>query len=131
MPATHIISPQAAQALTRQAQEAIDAGLAIRAVVVATGDGFAVASATQSSMDASRIAALASTIATIGAVATQEAGLGACASLTLNADQGFAVLRHLSVEGKDLVLIMIAGSTAMLAQLLYCANQFARTGVAA
>lgn len=110
----------------RKAQEALDAGIGINAVVLATIDGFAVTSSMKANADASRIAALASSIASIGSVATQEAGLGRCTNLTLNTDQGFAVVRHLVVEGVELVLIMIADGSGLLAQVLYQANQFAK-----
>jgi len=130
MQVSQIISPAATHFLSRKAQDAIDAGAGVRAVVLATVDGFTVTSAMQTSLDPARIAALASSIATIGSVATQEAGLGKCTSLTLNTDQGFAVLRHLQVEAKELVLIMIADGSSVLAQVLYQAHQLAREAVA-
>jgi uncharacterized protein len=103
----------------------------IDAAVVATTDGFAVASASRNGSDAERIAALASSISTIGAIATQEAGLGRCASVILNTDNGFAVVRQFSHLNKDLVLIAVANSNAMLAKVMYQANQFVKEVVAA
>lgn len=113
---------QAAQEL----QAMIDAAVGIRTAVLATVDGFAVASAQVDRSDPSRIAALASSIASIGSVATQEAGLGRCASVTLNTDQGFAVVRQMRWHTHDLVLIGISDGQALLAQVMYQANQFAR-----
>lgn len=110
----------------RKAQEALDAGIHINAVVLATVDGFAVTSAMHTSTDPARIAALASSIASIGSVAAQEAGLGRCTHLILNTEDGFAVVRHLTVEGVELVLIMVADGSGVLAQVMYQANQFAK-----
>lgn len=113
---------QAAQEL----QAMIDAAVGIRTAVLATVDGFAVASAQTDGSDSARMAALASSIASIASVATQEAGLGRCASVTLNTDQGFAVVRQLRRDGHDLVMIGISDGQALLAQVMYQANQFAR-----
>lgn len=126
MQAPNHLTALAINTAARKAQEALDAGLGINAVVLATVDGFAVASAMRASTDASRIAALASSIASIGSVATQEAGLGRCTSLTLNTEWGFAVVRHLVVDGMELVLIMVADGSGLLAQVMYQANQFAK-----
>jgi predicted regulator of Ras-like GTPase activity (Roadblock/LC7/MglB family) len=113
-------------AAARKARQTVDADLGINAVVLASVDGFALVSAMRSSQDVDRIAALASSIASIGSVATQEAGLGRCISLTLHTDAGFAVVRHMVVEEVELVLIMVADGSSLLAQVMYQANQFAK-----
>lgn len=110
----------------RKAQAALDAGLGVQAVVLATVDGFAVASAMSGATDPARIAALASSIASIGSVATQEAGLGRCTNLILNTEHGFGVVRQFVLEGKELVLILVADGSSLLAQVMYQANQFER-----
>ena len=108
-----------------------DSDADINAAVVATTDGFAVTSASRNSADAERIAALASSISTIGAIATQEAGLGRCSSVILNTDNGFAVVRQFSHLNKNLVLIAVASGNAMLAKVMYQANQFVKEVLAA
>lgn len=110
----------------RKAQEALDAELGIQSVVLATVDGFALVSAMTASNDPDRIAALASSIASIGTVATQEAGLGHCSSMILNTEKGFAVVRQLVVGDKELVLIIVADGSSLLAQVMYQANQYAK-----
>lgn len=102
----------------------------IEAAVLATTDGFSVASAISNNSDPDRIAALASSISTIGAIATQEAGLGRCSSVILNTEKGFAVVRQFTLKDKDLVLIAIANGQAMLAKVMYSANQFVKEVVA-
>lgn len=111
--------------------ELVEAGLGIKAVVLATIDGFAVAAALADSADPARIAALASSIASIGSVATQEAGLGRCASIILNTDMGLAVVRQFQRGSHELVLILIGDGQSLLAQATYRANQLARELVAA
>lgn len=125
------LSATSINAAARTARQAVDVGLGIKAVVLATPDGAAVVSAMRSSQDVDRVAALASSIASFGSVATQEAGLGRCTSLTLNTEAGFAVVRLMVVDEVELVLIMVADSSSLLAQVMYQANQFAKELVGA
>lgn len=111
-------------------QGLIDSDSDIGAAVLATTDGFSVAAAVGNESDADRIAALASSISTIGAIATQEAGLGRCSSVILNTDNGFAVVRQFSYKDKDLVLITVANGQALLAKVMYQANHFVKDIVA-
>lgn len=126
-----LFSATALRQAERELQAMIDAGAGIRAAVLATIDGFPVASARIDHSDPSRIAALASSIASIGTVATQEAGLGHCASVILNTDEGFAVVRQLRWQDHDLVLIAVSDGQALLAQVMYQAAQFERRTAAA
>ncbi|WP_137921119.1 roadblock/LC7 domain-containing protein [Hydrogenophaga sp. 2FB] len=126
MKPNELLSSLATHQANRKAQDALDAGLGVQAVVLATVDGFAVASAMSGAADSARIAALASSIASIGSVATQEAGLGRCTNLVLNTEQGFAVVRQFILESKELVLILVADGSSLLAQVMYQANQFER-----
>lgn len=114
----------------QKAKSMIESDSDIEAAVLATTDGFSVASAISNNSDADRIAALASSISTIGAIATQEAGLGRCSSVILNTEKGFAVVRQFSFKDKDLVLIAVAGGQAMLAKVMYSANQYVKEVIA-
>lgn len=126
MKTNQLLSSHATLQANRKAQDALDAGLGVQAVVLATVDGFSVASAISGAADPARIAALASSIASIGSVATQEAGLGRCTNLVLNTEQGFAVVRQFILEDRELVLILVADGSSLLAQVMYQANQFER-----
>ena len=126
-----LFSPGALNLAHRKAQEALDAGMGIQAAVLATVDGFAVASAVSDGADPARIAALAGSIASIGSVATQEAGLGRLTNLVLNTESGFAVVRQFVLEGRELVLILVADGSSLLAQVMYQANQLSKELVAA
>lgn len=91
----------------------------IRAVVIATGDGFEIASSVRGDIEAERIAALASSIAAIGAVVSTEAKLGTSTGIMVMTDRGFAVVHAATHRGMDLVIHVIAGADALLAQVNY------------
>lgn len=110
----------------RKSRELVEASLGINAVVLATIDGFTVTSALAYASDPARISALASSIASIGSVATQEAGLGRCMSVILNTEQGLAVVRQFQHGSHDLVLILVADGQSLLAQAMYHANQLVK-----
>ena len=90
----------------------------VSAVVVATVDGFAIASAFDSPNDAHRIAAMASSISAIGQVVALEAGLGTYRSVTINTDAGFVVVQAVQRPDLELVINVIADGDAILAQVL-------------
>jgi predicted regulator of Ras-like GTPase activity (Roadblock/LC7/MglB family) len=114
----------------QKVQSVVDSDMGVQAAVLATVDGFSVASAVADGSDPERIAALASTIASIGSVATQEAGLGRCSSVILHTEQGFVVVRQFQRNQVDLVLILVADGRVLLAQVMYQANAFAKDMVA-
>ena len=91
----------------------------IRAVVIATVDGFAIAHALQDGMDANRIAAMASSISAISQVVSEEAELGAGKRVTIEEDIGFSVLQSVQRSDVQLVLCVVANSKALLAQVAY------------
>lgn len=100
----------------------------VRAVVVATEDGFDVAAVMRADLDAERVAALASSIAAIGQVVSAEARLGRSRSITVDTDEGFASIYNVPRSaGPALVLNVIAGADALLGQVHYRASQAART----
>ena len=90
----------------------------VSAVVVASVDGFAIASAFHGGNDADRIAAMASSISAIGSVVAMEAGLGAYRSVTINTDAGFVVVQAIARDDLELVVSVIANA-AILAQVLH------------
>ena len=117
-----LFSPSFVNLAARKAREAVESGLGISAAVLATIDGFAVAHAS----DAARIAALASSISSIGSVATQEAGLGRCTNVILNTERGFAVVRQFQHAQQELVLITVADQSALLGQVMYKTNDYVK-----
>jgi predicted regulator of Ras-like GTPase activity (Roadblock/LC7/MglB family) len=103
----------------------------VRAVVIATADGFDIASFVRGGVDPQRIAALASSMAAIGAVVSSEAGLGRSTSVTVGTDNGFAVVYGTTHAGIELVINVIAGAQALLGQVNYRTAAAARALAAA
>jgi len=100
---------------------------ALSAVVIATEDGFDLASVVRNGLDASRVAALASSIAAIGQVVSAEAKLGRARSVIIDTDGGFAAIYSVPRPGASLVINVIAGADALLGQVNYRAAAAVRT----
>jgi predicted regulator of Ras-like GTPase activity (Roadblock/LC7/MglB family) len=98
----------------------------VTAVVVATVDGFDIAAALKNKDDPSRIAAMASSISAISAVVAIEAGLGTYKSVTINTDNGVAVVFAVPRADFELVINVITDGNAILAQVLHRAGAMAR-----
>jgi predicted regulator of Ras-like GTPase activity (Roadblock/LC7/MglB family) len=103
----------------------------IVAVVVATADGFDVASAVTRGVDAARVAAMASSISAIGAVVVQEGGLAGCRHVTVGASDGFVHVASVMRDDVQLVINVIANGSAVLAQVAYGTAEQARRLAAA
>ena len=98
----------------------------VTAVVIATVDGFDLASAFRGDQDAARIAAMASSISAISSVVALEAGLGKFKSVTINTDSGFAIVQAVPRDDVELVIHVIAGGDAILAQSMHRAGVMAK-----
>lgn len=99
----------------------------VTAVVIATVDGFDVASAFRGEQDAARIAAMASSIAAISSVVALEAGLGTFKSVTIGTDSGFALVQAVQRPDVELVIHVIADGDAILAQAMHRVALMARS----
>ncbi len=124
------LSPQLVQA-AQAATETLQALTGVVAVVVATADGFEIASRVRGEVDVARLAAMASSIAAIGSGVAQEGRLGACRHVTVGSTGGFVHVVGVRRAGGELVLNIIAGEDAILAQVAYTAGEQARALVAA
>ncbi|MDO5623247.1 MAG: roadblock/LC7 domain-containing protein [Pseudomonadota bacterium] len=120
------LAPSAKVIAQREAQTFLDEVNGITAVVVASVDGFDVASAMRSG-DPARVAAMASSISAISSVVSQEASLGRNKSVTIDTESGFAVVYSVHRADADLVINVIADGSAILGQVNYRTAQFART----
>ena len=119
------LAPSATSIAQREAQDLLDQVEGVNTVVVATVDGFDVASALRTG-EAARVAAMASSISAISAVVSQEASLGRNKSVTIDTEAGFAVVHSVYREDAELVIIAIANGGALLGQVNYRVAQFAR-----
>ncbi len=124
---TPINFPEATRALARnEAQKIIDEINGVTAVVIATVDGFDLASVIIGNTDAARVAAMASSISAISTVVSQEAGLGRNKSVIMDTESGFAVVYSVHRLDAELVINVIADGRAILGQVTYRTAQFAR-----
>ncbi|SCX71400.1 roadblock/LC7 domain-containing protein [Variovorax sp. EL159] len=111
----HAIKQHAAD----EARRMLDETTGVASVVIATPDGFEIASANLRDFQPSRIAAMASSISAMGAVVSQEARLGRCTCITVATDKGFALVRPVRNGETELVVNVIADAGAVLAQVMY------------
>ena len=112
--------PPAARRLAQQEADKIMAETeGVTAVVVATVDGFDIASAIRSALDPSRIAAMASSISAIAYVVSDEAKLGKGKRVTIETQAGFAVVYSVPRTDTELVVIVISDGRTLLGQIAY------------
>jgi len=97
-----------------------------RAVVIATEDGFQLACATREAIDASRVAAIASSMSAIGGVVTTETRLGQVRCVMVEADDGYIVMRSTRHRGVGLVVAALASRDALLGLLIHGVGETAR-----
>lgn len=119
------LPPVVAAVAKREAKRMLEEVKGMTAVVVATLDGFDVASAMNNG-EADRVAAMASSIAAISAVVSEEAELGRSKSVTIATEGGFALVYSIYRDDMELVAILIANGQAVLGQANYSAAQLAR-----
>jgi uncharacterized protein len=110
------------QAAQHEAQAMLSALSGVVAVIVASADGFDLASAVAGGVDPARLAAMASSISAIGGVVSQEAGLGRARSVTINTDNGFAYVSTVQRPAGDLIVNVLANRDAVLAQVALRTN---------
>ena len=120
------LAPSAKVIASREAEKMLSEVDGVTAVVIATLDGFDVASAMRHG-DPARVAAMASAISAISSVVSQEASLGRNKSVTIDTESGFAVVFSVHRPDADLVINVIADGSAILGQVAYRTAQFART----
>jgi predicted regulator of Ras-like GTPase activity (Roadblock/LC7/MglB family) len=120
------LSALARASAQREAEQFINDVDGVTAVVVATIDGFDVVSVMRSSVEAARIAAMASSISAISAVVSQEAGLGNSKSVIIDTDSGFAMVYSVPRPDAELVINVIANGSAVLGQVAWRTAEFAR-----
>jgi predicted regulator of Ras-like GTPase activity (Roadblock/LC7/MglB family) len=111
----------------REAQSLLHEVSGVKAVVIASVDGFDIASATASNVDPARIAAMASSISAIGAVVAQEATLGTANSVVINSEQGFVQVFSVNRRDVPLIVNVVADATGVLAQVAYRGRALAQT----
>lgn len=127
MSSRHGLSKTAAAHAQREVQKLVEELTGVTAAVVATVDGFDVASAVAGDADPARVAAMGSSIVAIGGVVSEEARLGRRESVMVLTDSGFAVFHSVHLRDAELVINVLARSSAVPAMVAYRAAQLARS----
>lgn len=107
----------------RVADELLDKLGDARAVLVATEDGFELAYAMRDAIEPARLAAMTSSIAAIGDIASREAGIGQTRCFVLEASEGFLVMRSAQHQQFKLVLTALARRGALLGMVMNAVNE--------
>ena len=113
------LNHRARQIAQQEADKLLAETEGVTAVVVATVDGFDVASAVRGGLDPSRLAAMASSISAIAHVVSDEAKLGRGKRVTIETDAGFAVMTSVPRIDAELVLIVVTDGRTLLGQIAY------------
>lgn len=93
--------------------------------LIATADGFQVASNISDTAQVAKISAMASSIAAIGSVVGEESKTGAHKSITIEAENGFVVMVDIAHTTTPMILTVVTNKSAVLGQLLYAAREAA------
>ena len=99
----------------------------IKAVVVATEDGFEVAARVENTAQVARLSAMASSLAALGAMAGEESRLGVCHSLVMEAAEGFIAIVQVRRADVSLIVSVVTGRDAVVGQVLYFSKKAAAT----
>jgi len=97
-----------------------------RAVLVATEDGFELAYAMRDAIEPARLAAMTSSIAAIGDIASREAGIGQTRCFLLEASDGYLVMRSAQHRQFKLVLTALTRRDALLGMVMNAVNESSR-----
>lgn len=95
----------------------------IKAVVISTEDGFEVAARVENTAQVSRLAAMASSLAALGAIAGEESQLGNCDNIMIGADNGHLIMMQAKQSKLVLIISVITGKDAIIGQVLYFCRQ--------
>jgi predicted regulator of Ras-like GTPase activity (Roadblock/LC7/MglB family) len=99
----------------------------IRAAVVSTEDGFEVAAQVENTAGVTRLSAMASSLAALGALAGEESNLGACDSLVMQASEGLIAIIQVRRPDAILIISVVTGRDAVTGQVLYYTKQAAQS----
>ncbi len=121
------IAPALQRACEKSLEELMAEVKGIKAIVIATEDGFEVAAQVQNTAQISRLSAMASSLAALGAMAGEESRLGVCQSMLMEADGGFIVIVQVRRPDVSLIFSVITGRDAVIGQVLYFSKRAAQS----
>ena len=121
------IAPYLKTACDRALEELMQEVKGIKAVVVATEDGFEVAARVENTAQVARLSAMASSLAALGAMAGEESQLGVCHSLLMEAADGYITIVQVRRADVSLIVSVVTGRDAVVGQVLYFSKKAAAT----
>ena len=121
------IAPQLKTACDRALNDLMQEVKGIKAVVVATEDGFEVDARVENTAQVARLSAMASSLAALGAMAGEESQLGVCHSLVMEAAEGFIAIVQVRRADVSLIVSVVTGRDAVIGQVLYFSKKAAAT----
>lgn len=98
----------------------------VKAVVISTEDGFEVAARVENTAQITRLAAMASSLAALGAIAGEESQLGACDNIMIGAQNGNLIMLQARNPRLELIVSIITSKDAVIGQVLYLARQVSK-----
>lgn len=90
---------------------------------IVSGDGFEIASQLHDSVSASRVAAMTSSLHALALAASSELALGANRSVVVESEQGTLLVLRVPSAQSELLLTVIARSSAVLGAVLFAARR--------
>jgi predicted regulator of Ras-like GTPase activity (Roadblock/LC7/MglB family) len=87
--------------------------------VIATADGFEIASVWPEGEHVGKISAMAASLFALGTTIGAQAHLKWCQSVVVECDDGKLVIRALNVAGQSLLIGLVAASNATLGSVIY------------
>ena len=121
------IAPHLKTACDRALNDLMQEVKGIKAVVVATEDGFEVAAQVENTAQIARLSAMASSLAALGAMAGEESRLGVCHSLLMEAADGYITIVQVRRADVSLIVSVVTGRDAVIGQVLYFSKKAAAT----
>ena len=121
-----VIAPTLRQAAEAAADQLMRDVRGVKAVLISTEDGFEVSARVENTAQVARLSAMASSLAALGAMAGEESQLGTCNSLVMEASEGFIAIIQVRCPEMSLILSVVAGTHAVIGQVLYFSKQAAR-----
>lgn len=104
-------------------QKLMDDVRGLKAVVISTEDGFEIAARVENTAQISRLAAMASSLAALGAIAGEESQLGNCDNIMIGAAHGSLIMMQAKHSTMNLIISMVAGKEAVIGQVLYASRR--------
>ena len=121
------IAPHLKTACDRALNDLMQEVKGIKAVVVATEDGFEVSARVENTAQVARLSAMASSLAALGAMAGEESQLGVCHSLLMEAADGYITIVQVRRADVSLIVSVVTGRDAVIGQVLYFSKKAAAT----